>query len=311
MARSLLWAVLAVALAFGAAGLVAQLSHPPGDTRRAELTWVGDQSLGTSLDTVSAQLAGVGSLVDALAGDAKAALVAVSSGDGAALQTALDRGAARAASIDATVAQLKATVDALPGAAHADQTLYSGTTIARRASLQVALDAVGTLSGTWAQVTARSTDAAALTTAIRTHDNTLASAAAAGVKAQYPQAIELCQQSLAVIDQITAMRKDFVQPDQTTILDDWIARHLRYDKALLALYQALKDSGGVRNLKVDAAYREQEAALAQLPTDNREVVVIIAQVAQGGLNDAVVAIEYARGQIDAALAEAAPSPSPG
>jgi hypothetical protein len=311
MVRSILWAALAVALAFGGAGLVGQLSHPPGDTRRAELTWTADQTLGDRLADVSVQLQQVGSLVDALDADAKAALIAASSVDADGLRTVLDRGAARASTIDASVAQLRASLAALPGLEPADATRYSNATLLLRASLSTALDPVGTLSDEWARVAARSTDATSLILAIRSHDTTLASAAASGVKAQYVQAIDLCNTSLAFIDQITQMRKDFVQPDQATILDDWITRHVRYDKALLALYQALEASGGVRNVDVDAAYREQVAALAQLPSDNREIVVIISQVAQGGLNEAVLAIEFARGQIEAAISEALPSPAPG
>ncbi len=310
MARTILLALLAVVLAFGGAGLVSQLTHPPGDSRRAELTWTGDQAVAGSLAEVSARLVDVESLVDALADDAKAALIAVSAGDDSGLAAALARGAQRAATIDATLAQLRTTVDGLPGGNPADATSYSSTTLARRATLEAALDAVGTLSGEWARVTARSTDAASLTTAIRNHNTTLASAAASGVKAQYPTAIQLCQQSLAILAQISGMRDEFVQPNQATVLDDWIARQLRYDKALLALYQALKASGGVRNPTVDAAYREETLALAQLPSDNREIIVIIGQVAQGGLDDAVLAIEYARGQIDAAVAQAVGSPAP-
>jgi len=290
---------------------VAQLSHPPGDERRAELTWVADQSLGVSLDSITKQLEDVGTQVDSLSADAKDALIAVSSGDGDGLTEALDRGAARASAIDATVAQLRVTLGGLPGASPDDATVYATEVIARRAALDAAVAAVGTLSGQWSSVTARSTDAATLTSAIRTHDATLASAAAAGVKAQYAQAIGLCNKALTVMAEISSMRNEFVQPDQATVLDDWIARHLRLDNALLVLYQALKASGGVRNPTVDAAYREENAALAALPSDNREVVVIISQVAQAGLNDAVVAIEFARGQIDAAIQEAVPSPSPG
>ncbi|HYL40709.1 MAG TPA: hypothetical protein VET90_05310 [Candidatus Binatus sp.] len=309
MVRTILLAAVAVALAFGEAGLVGQLTHPPGDARRQELTWAADQSLGGNLDSISNQLVAVETSMDALAGDAKDALVAVGSGDATGLQAALARGAQRAASIDGTVAQLRATLDGLPGSKPADATVYSNAMLARRVGIQTALAAVGTLSGEWSRVTARSSDASALTVAIRSHNSTLASAANAGVKAQYPEAIQLCNQALGILQQISRLRSEAVQSDQATVLDDWIGRHVAYDKALLALYEALRASGGVRNNDVDAAYRAQAIALAQLPADNREVIVIIAQVAEGGLNDAVLAIEYARGEIDAAVS-AIESPAP-
>jgi len=307
MARTIGWLLLAAILALGGAGLVAQLSHPPGDDRRQELTYAADRALAVQLDGVAGELDDVGGLVDALAEDARTALMAVSSGDDEALTAALDQGAERAAAIDATVVQLRAALASMPGGGADAATQYSGATLVRRAGFLRALDAVGTLSDDWTRVTARSTDAAALTLAIRNHDSTLADAAASGVKARYAQAIKGCNAALAVLDEISQMRADFVQAGEVTVLDDWIARHLRYDKALLALYTALKASGGVRNPDVDAAYREQALALAQLPRDNREIVVIVAEVAAGGLNQAVVAIEDARGQIDEAIAEASPS----
>ena len=307
MVRTIAWAVLAVALSLGGAGIVGQLSHPPGDSRRAELTWTADQQLGSALDELSAPLTDLGGRVDGLAGDAKDALVAVSAGDGERLRDALERGAQAAAAIDATAAQLRARLVALPGIAPGDVTVYSNDVLVRRGLLSVAVDAVGGLSGEWSRVTARATDAASLTLAIRNHDSTLATAAAAGVKAQWAQAIDRCNQALGILDEIAKMRADFVQAAQGTVLDAWIAVHLRYDQALLALYQALEASGGVRNATVDAAYREQTLALAQLPADNREIIVIVAEVAAGGLNQAVVGIEDARGEIDAAIAAATPS----
>jgi hypothetical protein len=310
MLRWFLWLALAVVLALGGAGLVGQLTHPPGDASRGELTWTSDQALGSRLSTISGGLQDIGSLVDALDDDAKAALVAVSSGDADGLQAALDRGAERAKTIDTTAAALRASYAELPGGDPADVTRYSGATLSLRSALGAALEAVGSLSDEWGRVAARTTDAASLTEAIRGHDNTLVDAATAGVKAQYAQAISKCDEALALMNQITIMRNDYVQPGQTTVLDDWIARHLRYDEALLALYDALKASDGKRNATVDAAYKEEEAALADLPADNREIVVIIAQVSQGGLNDAVLAIEFARGQIDAAIEAALPTPGP-
>jgi hypothetical protein len=304
------WTVVAAILALASAGLVGQLSHPPGDARREELTWAADQRLGTQLDEVSAGLADLGELVDSLADDARAALIAVSSADTTSLQEALDGGAARAATIDSTAIRLRTALEALPGDGPDAAMTYSNATLVRRAAILAALDAVAGLSDEWTRVASRSHDAASLIVAIGDHDSTLVDAAAAGVKARYATAIGLCNDALDVMAQISDMRARFVPTDEVTVLDDWIARHQRYDEALLALYTALKKSGGVRNPKVDAAYREQKAALADLPSDNRAIVVILAEVAQGGLNQAVVAIEDARGRIDEAIAEATSSEAP-
>jgi hypothetical protein len=306
MARAIGWLLLAAVLALGGAGLVGQLSHPPGDARRAELTATADAALSERLDDFATGLEDVGSQVDGLAEDARLALAAVSSGDATTISTALDHGATRVATIDAATAALHASLESLPGAGAAAATQYSNDVLVRRAALAAALGAVGSLSDEWAAVTARSSDASALMQLITSHDTTLASAAAAGVKAQYETAVSRCRDALHILNALAAMRAEVVQGGET-VLDDWLDRNRTHDKALRDLYRALRRSGGARNSVVDAAYRAEQAALAQLPSDNRAIIVILSEVAAGGLSQAVVAIEVARARIDQAIAEASPA----
>jgi hypothetical protein len=307
LARTIGWLAITAAFALGGAGLVAQLSHPPGDARRAELTYTADAAMKVRLDAISTQLADVASLVDGLSGDAKTSLEAVASGDGAALQEALDRGTGRATTAEASVASIRSSLAGLPGDGPTAAAIYGNATLVRRAALLAALDSVAGLGDLWGSVTAKAHDAAMLTLAIRDHDAAVAGAAASGVNAQYAAAIDQLGQAAVLLGQIAQLRKDIVTSTDQTVLDDWIARHDRYDKALLALYQALKASRGQRNPTVDAAYREENLARQQLPPDNRQIVVIVAEVASSGLTQAVVAIESARGRIDQAL----PAVSPG
>lgn len=307
LARTIGWLAIAAALALGGAGLVGQLSHPPGDARREELTYTADTAMKVRLDAISSQLADVASLIDGLSGDAKASLEAVASGDGTALQEALDRGTGRARTAEASVDSIRASLAGLPGDGPAAAALYGNATLVRRAALLAALDSVTGLGGLWDSVTAKARDAATLTLAIRDHDAAVAGAAALGVKAEYAAAIAQLGQAATLLGQIVQLRKDIVTSTDQTVLDDWIARHDRYDRALLALYQALKASNGQRNPTVDAAYREENLARDQLPADNRQIVVIVAEVSSSGLTQAVLAIESARGRIDEAL----PAVSPG
>jgi hypothetical protein len=306
-ARSIGWLAVAVALALGGSGLVAQVSHPPGDTRREELTYSNDVVMTARLDAIADQLTQVSSTVDGLSADAKAALLAVASGDGDALKLAIDRGSGRAASVQTTIATVRSSLAGLPGDGPAAAVSYANTTLVRRADLLAALDSVAGLGDLWDGVTARAGEAATLILAIRNHDSGVAGAASLGVQAQYAAAIEKLAGVQTILAHIVAQRQQVVTTADSTILDDWITRHQRYDRALLALYKALKASGGVRNPVVDAAYREENLARQGLPPNNREIVVIVAEVAQGGLNQAVVAIEDARGRIDQALTSVSPT----
>jgi hypothetical protein len=307
VARTLGWLALAVGLALGGAGLAGQLSHPPGGPNREELTYAADGTLRGQLDELATQLTGISPIVDGLADDARAALTAVAAGDGEALQVAVTRGTNQANLAQSTVAGVRSSLAGLPGDGHDATAVYANDTLVRRAALLAALDSVGGLGPLWDSVTVRASDAASLIVAIRNHDTTVASAAAQGVQAKYAAALELMTQAGTILDQISELRRQIVAGSDATVLDDWIARNLRHDTALTNLYKALRSSGGQRNPVVDAAYREELLARQDLPKDNREIVVIVAEVAQAGLNQAVIAIDDARGRIDQALATVAPS----
>jgi len=61
---------------------------------------------------------------------------------------------------------------------------------------------------------------------------------------------------------------------------------------------------------VRAAFAAEEAAKAQLPTDTRAIIVIMGDIARGGLNQVAIDIEEARGSLAAALAAQQPQPGP-
>ncbi len=83
-------------------------------------------------------------------------------------------------------------------------------------------------------------------------------------------------------------------------LDGWLARNRAIDAALRDLYSLLEESQGLDTPEVQRALASVDAARASLPPDTRALVVILADVARGGLNQAVIAIEEARGRLAAA-----------
>ncbi|MBY0397196.1 MAG: hypothetical protein K2X91_12130, partial [Thermoleophilia bacterium] len=68
------WLLVIVVLALGGAGIVAQWSHPPGTSARAELTWQGDRDVAPSLDAAQVNLQAIAGQVDRLAVLARGAL---------------------------------------------------------------------------------------------------------------------------------------------------------------------------------------------------------------------------------------------
>ena len=302
--RGVAWTVVLAVLAAGAAGLIGLAWHAPGGPARAELTFTGDSTMDARLDAATERLQRIAADVDKLAGEAKTALEEVASTDPARLRAALERGGQVAAGIDGATRDLRDSLTGLPGDGPAAVLDYSNATLVRRAAVLAAVDAAASLANQWQTVTGRAVDAAHLIALIDEHDMTVLAAAAKGRDRQYGEAMPILDDALGTVDEITALRKRLIASAEPTVLDEWVTRTGNYDTALRALYAALVASGGEVTLEVQAARHDEQLALAQLPQNRRTIVVIVAEVARGGLTQAVVAIEDAHGHIDQALAEA-------
>jgi DNA-directed RNA polymerase specialized sigma24 family protein len=305
--RGFAWTVLFSVLAAGGAGLIGAAWHAPGGPARAELTWDGDAAIGRRLDVATEELKRIADDVEQLAGRAKTALAEVTSTDPSKLQAALDQGGEIAAAIDSEAFDLRAALAGLPGDGPNAALDYSNGTLVRRAAILAAIDAAASLAAQWRQVSGRATDAAQLTSLIASHDNTVLDATAQGRDSRYPEAIVLLDGAILTVADVKSLRARLIAGTEPTVLDEWIERNGAFDAALRALYAALIVSKGEVTVEVQSANREMEEALAQLPPDRRTIIVIVAEVARGGLTQAVLAIDDASARIDAAIAEAGPA----
>lgn len=294
-------------MALGGAGVVAQWSHPPGTPARAELTWHGDQEVGPSLDAARADLEAIGDEVDRLSVLARGALAAVTADDQEPFIAALGEGGDTARAIAAASSALRADLVALPGDLVTDQISYGGDVRARRTAMLTALDSTSGLGRSWASLTVGSLAASDLISLLTGHDVTVAAAASEGRSAEYRAALATLAQAVTKLDDATDIRDRLENTTDVDTLDQWISRNRRYDEALIALYSALRDSGGLVNDAVRDAFREEGAARAILPPDTRGLVVIVAEIGRGGLNQAVIAIEQARGRLNLALEALTPA----
>ncbi|MEW5991384.1 MAG: hypothetical protein AB1736_08590 [Chloroflexota bacterium] len=305
------WLVVIVVMAVAGAGLVAQWSHPPGTAARAELTWHADQALAPSLDAAQADLVAIEANVDRLALLARGALASLTADDQEPFTTALSDGGEVAMAIQAASTALRAELAALPGDLAADAIVYGADTRARRATMLTAVESTEGLARSWATLTFGSLSASNLISILTDHDLTVAAAAALGRDADYEAALVTLAAAVAKLDEATDIRDRLINTTDVATLDQWIGRNRRYDEALTALYSALRDSGGLVNDAVREAYREEGEARAQLPPDTRGLVVIVADIGRGGLNQAVIAIEQARGRLHLILEALAPAGNDG
>jgi hypothetical protein len=304
------WLVAAVVVALGAAGIVAALDHLPGGTGRPELTWTADRAVADDLAAVSSDLAALVDAVGVLGGHGRTALSALVGRDTPGLAAALDAGAAQLDAVDAAAARLVARLASLPLAGTDRAIRYSSATLDRYDAAAGALAAVDPLRPAWQRLTAGVVPATELTDHLLAHDRIAATAIQSGGAGKYPEAIARIGEAAAELAAARTIRDRLAATVDVATLDEWLDRNGAYDDALRALWDALRRSSGrVTQAVRDAAARERTAR-EMLPPDARAMVVILGNVAQGGLNQAVIAIEEARGLLLDAGVRAGASPAP-
>jgi hypothetical protein len=309
------WLAVAAVIAIGAAGVVASMNHFPTTPARAELTWPGDQAAGPALDAAGAQLQELSDDVDALGTTARDALTRVVAGDLDGLNQSIATGTSQVGVVKAAAAKLAAAMGAVPGVGGEEALTLSGDTLARYQALAATADLTSGLEGAWAGFSGRALDGASLTGLLARHDQETADAAGEGAGGRYKRALSGLDKSDATIAQARAVRDRLAPSTDVSTLTQWIDRNATYDGALRDLYKSLSESKGRVNDRVRRAFQAEQAARSQLPADTRGMVVIMSDVAQGGLNQAVISIEEARGALASALdlqrrLVASPEPSP-
>lgn len=302
VAFGIAWLACALLLAFGAAGLVAATSHQPGTAARAELTWAADEAVRPALADASADLARLAPDVEGLGRYGRVALAALVAQDLDGLAIAIRDGSALVATIDERSTELGLRLAGLPGVGPGMEARLGPDVRARHAGIVAALESTAGLRESWASLTSGSASAARLTRLLADHDTAAAEAARLGSRAAYDQALEQLGGADASLVEASTLRDALSNTADVAVLDEWLARNRALDVALRDLYTALRASGGDVTDAVRTAAKAERAAQERLPPDTRGLVVIMADIARGGLNQAVIGIEQARGRLDAAVA---------
>ena len=95
---------------------------------------------------------------------------------------------------------------------------------------------------------------------------------------------------------------DLAGTTDVSTLTTWIDRNAAYDAAVRRLYDALLESKGrVTTASARRSTAEQAARRAPAGRHARPLVVIMSDIARGGLNQAVITIEQSRGALTSAI----------
>ncbi|HYO41948.1 MAG TPA: hypothetical protein VES19_02010 [Candidatus Limnocylindrales bacterium] len=307
----LAWVVIALLIALGSAGIVATMGQVPGTSAREELTWAADMEVAPQLDAATDDLEALAAGVDRLAESARRALTQLSDVDPGALTGTIDEGTAQLLEVTSLERELAEALANVPYTGD-DWALHVSPGIHERwRQLDGAAGLAAGLEADWAGFTGRAIDAARLSTLLVRHDEETAAAAKAGSAGTYKAAVVQLDASDATIAAAIELRDRLSRSTDVTTLTEWLDRNAAYDKALRTLYAALIKSDGRATSEVKKAFEGEQAARAQLPGDTRGMVVIMSDIAQGGLNQVVIAIEETRGALAQALEAGEPLKSGG
>jgi hypothetical protein len=301
VAARVAWVVLALLIALGSAGIVAAMSHAPGTAARPELTATGDAEMAAALDAATAELETLAAEVDKLGATARIALSQVVAGDAEALQATIASGTQRVADVQRLTTELEQALAAVPHTGDDWALHVSADLQSRFEELAATAGVTQGVGDDWAALTGRSIDATRVAALLTTHDEQTAAAAKLGSEGKYRDALAQLDASDATIADSRTLVERLAATTDVSTLGAWIDRNATYDDALRVLYKALIESGARVTADVRKAFDLEQQARAQLPGDTRALVVIMSDIAQGGLNQAVISIEEARGALAQAL----------
>ena len=300
---------MAIALALGGAGVATALNHPPDTGFRTELTWAGDNAARPALDAATARLQALSDAVDALGASSRTALASLVAGDTTTLVATLTQGTSQLAQVSAASTALQTGLDAVPFTGDGAALSVSAATMARYQQLAATPALTANLEADWQVLSARAMAASGVPDLLAQHDQQTAAAAKQGEAGHYQAALALLDAPDATIATARKLAAALAKNADVTTLSQWIDRQATYDASLRQLYTALLTSKGKVTDAVRAAFATEEAAKSSLPTSTKGIVVIMGDIARGGMNQVVIDIETVRGSLAAALASSAASPS--
>jgi hypothetical protein len=300
LARALAWLTAVLLIAVGVGGVATAATPVPDEEHRPELYARAEAALAPGLAAITIDLEALQVQAERLATTSRRALVDLAARDADALSGDLDAGDAIVLEVGTLATRVDAALGALPYGVASDR--LSPRMQARLVAVVAAVDAVRPLAGQWGRLSGAAVPAISITSHLEQHDVTAFEATQEGAAGRYAAALERLTGATAELDAAQVIRDRLAQSVDTSTLDAWIERNRTYDTALVRLYTALEVSPDHATPEALAAFAEVEAAQKLLPPDTRALIVIIGDLAQGGLNQAAIAVEEARGALTAAVA---------
>ena len=297
------WGLLAAALAFGGAGIVAAMSHAPTSANRPELTYEADGQLSNRLDAAIRDLALLNDDVQSLGDQTRKALSSLAQVNSVGLKAAWDAGSNNVNAIEARSRKLSDQLACTTWDAGMVAELlksYSPTGIERYDQVCKAVASVSPLRDDWESLVAGTRTALQVADDINNHDQVASTALQLATSGRYADALSQIKTAAASIKDASAIATTMAKVADVSTLQTWLKRTKDVDDALAVLWQSMIDSGGKVTAQVTAALKNVNSTKALLP-DSTQVMDVSLHEMAGGLTTNGISIEDAKGNLAAAL----------
>ena len=307
---AVVWLLIVAIVSVGAAGIVAAMANQPGTAARAELTSDGDAAAAIPLAKAQTDLASLTTEVERLGELGRGALTALVASDFTTLDSAVADGQTLAHEIEVHSTRIRDALTAMPGTGANEALIWSPETIRRRDATLAALSATGGLELDWTRLASGATVANRLISLLTNHDLTSAAALKQWSSKAYTDALKTLADATTLLDGAKGLRDQLAATVDVSTLTQWIDRNAEFDTALQHLIEATIAAKGKVTDELRAAFAAEQQAHDLLPSNTSGIVIILAEIGRGGLNEAVIRIEGARAKLQAAT-DALAGPSAG
>jgi hypothetical protein len=294
MRKQLLATVLLVLVALGGAGLTVASDRIQDPGSRPEVTWAADHAAQPYIDALARDLGALTTDVAALSKAGRDTLGNLQSLDVEAVRTAIADGDAASAGIFVSNDDREAAADNI------ERWRLGPDSAAQLDAVDRAVASTADMASAWDAIRTRATVVAGLTDDLQRHDSLVFRATTSGRQGTWADAISTMADAGTALDEARAAR-DALGASATDTLSQLIDRYAAYDSALSGLYSYFGSGGSKSGAQFETLNRQVEDAQAGLPSGNEVFSLIVGEAAGSQLADALVQIEQARGDINAAL----------
>jgi hypothetical protein len=158
------------------------------------------------------------------------------------------------------------------------------------------------LPAAWADITASAGLPIRFLRASSGHDDAVARAVDLGRRGRFANAVTALDEADQALDDLREVRVDANSRElDVSTLDDLLSRTAVHDAALRRLYRELIESNGEMTDIARRAQADEEAARSLLPETTDTAVIVTSDLGGADATSALIRIERARGDIDAAV----------